>query len=902
MQLLKTSKLLFLFVFLGLSVVSQAQTAVSSYGQLAVQGNSVVDQNGNDVQLQGMSLFWSQWQPRFYNKNTIEWLRDDWCLNVIRAAMAVESDGYLTNPEEEEAKVRAVIEGAIDLGVYVIVDWHDHNAHNHQAQAVDFFSRIAQDYGQYPNVIYETFNEPLNISWDNTLKPYHEAVISAIRQHDSDNIIVCGTPNWSQDVDDASNNKLSGANIAYTLHYYAGTHGASLRSKANTARSNGACLFVTEYGNVNADGDGGVSTSSANTWYDWMEDNKISHCNWAVSDKVEGASILNSSASSDGNWSSGDITTAGNFVRDYLKSKCPTYSNNETPPSITEQPGSAGGIEGDNVTITVVASGTGLSYQWKKNGNNISGANSSTLTLSNIQSSDAGVYTVVVSNEFGSETSNNAELTVLVPGPYSGSPIPIPGKIEIEEYDVGGQGVTYNDLDVGNTGGDFRNDDVDIELSGDSDGSFNVGWIQAGEWLEYTVDVAASGVYDFEFRVASTGTMGGFHLDFGGNDVTGTVAVPSTGDWQDYETVTVSNVTLSAGQQKMRFEVETAGFNINHVTVTSQVIYDCAGVANGNAYYDECEECVGGNTGEIACVQDCNNEWGGTAEVDDCSVCAGGSTGIVAGESCVESTPYGGTPHEVPGTIEAEDFDLGGSGVAYSDESTANEGGEYRTDQVDVEQTDDLSGDYNIGYTDAGEWLKYTIDVAASGTYDFDFRVASNVGGGEFAIDLDGQSLISAISVGNTGGWQSWSTISEFGVYLEEGVHVISFNILTGGFNLNYVVTTATQYDCNNDPHGAATSDVCGVCSGGLTGVPPNSDPGSCVIATNGIEYENKKGLFPNPTTGFVYFNEEMEWNVMSIDGYLMKSGNGSRVDLSEYTNGVYFIRTNDAVYRIVKQ
>ena len=901
MQLLKTSRLLILTVFVGISVASQAQTAVSSYGQLAVQGSSVVDQNGSPVQLQGMSLFWSQWQPRFYNKNAIEWLRDDWCLNIIRAAMAVESGGYLTNPAAEEAKVRAVIEGAIDLGVYVIVDWHDHNAHNHQAEAVDFFSRIAQDYGQYPNVIYETYNEPLNISWDNTLKPYHEAVIAAIRQHDPDNIIVCGTPNWSQDVDDASNNKLSGSNIAYTLHYYAGSHGASLRSKANTAMNNGACLFVTEYGNVNADGNGGVSTSSANQWYDWMEQNKISHCNWAMSDKDEGASIVNSSASSNGNWSSGDVTTAGNFVRNYLNSKCPTYSSNNTPPSITQQPANAGGVEGDNVTFTVVASGPSLAYQWRKDGVNISGATTNTLTLGNIQSNDAAVYTVVVSNEFGSETSNGAELSVLVPGPYSGSPIPIPGKVEMEEYDVGGQGVTYNDLTTGNAGGDFRNDDVDVELSGDNDGSHNVGWMEAGEWMEYTVNVAASGTYEFEFRVASTGTAGSFHVEFNGTDVTGSVSVPNTGDWQVYETITVSNVTLSAGEQTMRFAVETAGFNINHVTVTSQVVYDCAGVAGGSAYYDECNQCVGGNTGETACIQDCNNEWGGTAEYDNCSVCAGGSTGIVAGESCVESTPYGGSPHPVPGFIEAEDYDLGGAGIAYSDESVSNDGGEYRADQVDIEQTTDASGDYNVGYTEAGEWLKYTIDVAASGTYDFDFRVASNIGGGEFTVDLDGQMLIQATTIANTGGWQSWTTISELDVNLTEGEHVLTINIVEGGFNLNYFVTTATYYDCNQDPHGAADSDVCGICSGGNTGVQPNSDPGSCVVATVGAKYEDQKGLFPNPTNGLVYFNEDSEWTLTSVDGQLLKSGNGTQIDLGEYMNGVYFVRTNESVYRIVK-
>src|SRR4028118_79713 len=107
---------------------------------------------------------------------------------------------------------------------------------------------MAQRYGNTPNVIYETWNEPLNYSWSGIIKPYHQAVIGSIRQHDPDNIIICGTRNWSQEVDEAAASPISGSNIAYTLHFYASTHGAGLRSKASTALSRGVALFATEYG------------------------------------------------------------------------------------------------------------------------------------------------------------------------------------------------------------------------------------------------------------------------------------------------------------------------------------------------------------------------------------------------------------------------------------------------------------------------------------------------------------------------------------------------------------------------------------------------------------------------------------------------------------------------------
>ncbi len=111
---------------------------------------------------------------------------------------------------------------------------------------------------------------------------------------------------WSQDVDVASNDPItSSTNIAYTLHFYTGTHFESLRNKARTALGNDVALMVTEWGSVNTDGNGGVNQSSTEAWMDFLEENDISHLNWSVNDKVEGASILNSGAP-DSNWSDSD--------------------------------------------------------------------------------------------------------------------------------------------------------------------------------------------------------------------------------------------------------------------------------------------------------------------------------------------------------------------------------------------------------------------------------------------------------------------------------------------------------------------------------------------------------------------------------------------------------------------
>src|SRR5690606_940136 len=106
-----------------------------------------------------------------------------------------------------------------------------------------------------------------------------------IRQHDKDNIIVVGTPNWSQRVDLAAMNPIDGDNIAYTLHFYAGTHGQELREKAEVAIEKGLALFVTEYGTTNADGDGPVHKEATAEWYEFMDHHKLSWCNWSIAAK-----------------------------------------------------------------------------------------------------------------------------------------------------------------------------------------------------------------------------------------------------------------------------------------------------------------------------------------------------------------------------------------------------------------------------------------------------------------------------------------------------------------------------------------------------------------------------------------------------------------------------------------
>ncbi|WP_349261230.1 glycoside hydrolase family 5 protein [Povalibacter sp.] len=249
-------------------------------------------------------------------------MQRDWNATVIRAAMGVEAPGgYVGDPGGNTAKVIAVADAAIANGMYVIVDWHSHLAHDHEAAAVRFFESMAQRYGATPNVIYEIYNEPLDdADWSSTINPYALRVIAAIRAIDPDNLIVVGTQTWSQDVDKAAADPIRDhINIAYALHFYAGSHGRSLRERAQRALDSGIALFVTEWGTVSARGDGRVATTETARWMEFLRLNRLSHC-WALNDKQEGASALLPGAPATGPWPESALTASGKQARQIIQS------------------------------------------------------------------------------------------------------------------------------------------------------------------------------------------------------------------------------------------------------------------------------------------------------------------------------------------------------------------------------------------------------------------------------------------------------------------------------------------------------------------------------------------------------------------------------------------------------
>lgn len=315
---------LILFIHAVGAGAAEGPDFVEQHGRLSVRGAELVDQYGRPVQLTGISSHGLQWYPEFVNEDAMRWLRDDWGINVFRAAMYTdpEANGYIANPAVKEKVVEAV-EAAIRLGIYVIIDWHilrDGDPNAYKWQAKEFFAEMAARYGEYPNIIYEIANEPNgDVHWRSHVKPYAMEVIPVIREYDPNNLILVGTPFWSQEIHYAADDPLPFSNVAYVLHFYAGSHGEELRARIDYARQQGVCVFISEWGVSKATGDDGVFPRQSDQWLDFLDARGISWVNWNLSAKKESSAALLPGASRWGGWGEDQLSESGRYVRERLR-------------------------------------------------------------------------------------------------------------------------------------------------------------------------------------------------------------------------------------------------------------------------------------------------------------------------------------------------------------------------------------------------------------------------------------------------------------------------------------------------------------------------------------------------------------------------------------------------------
>ena len=390
--------------------------------------------------------------------------------------------------------------------------------------------------------------------------------------------------------------------------------------------------------------------------------------------------------------------------------------------------------------------------------------------------------------------------------PYGGTAAAVPGTVYAANYDTGGQGVAYNVTSTNGSANSYRSNGVDLEATADTQnntgaGAYDLGWTTAGQWFKYTVNAATAGTYTLSFRVSSPyGITDALHIDnASGTNLSGSVAVPNTGGYQTWTTVTAS-VTLTAGTQTLTVDQDSNGWNLHYITFAS--------------------------TG-------------------------GGGTPPPTGEA-----PYGGTAAAVPGTVQAENYDTGGQGVAYNVTAVNGSANSYRSNGVDLEATTDTGGGYDLGWTAAGQWFKYTVNVATAGTYAVSLRLAAPTAVTN-ALQINnaaGTDLTGVVTAPATGGWQDWTTVTA-NITLPAGVQTLTVDQDSPGWNINYLTFASS---------GGSTPPPGGSFGGFPAGFWGNTS--SIPSASGAIEFD-----FINATNG-QYPDSEVYWSVNGVTESIAQS------------------------------
>ena len=297
--------------------VKEKNNFVSYNGNLKIKDNKLVNEQGEIIQLKGISSHGIQWFGNYITEDNIKELKK-WNVNVFRIAMYTKENGYIDNNSLKNDVIKYV-DLVIKNDMYVIIDWHilsDGDPLTYKDESIKFFDEMSKKYKNSPNVIYEICNEPNgNVNWDDNIKPYAEEVIDVIRKN-SDGIILVGTPTWSQEIDKPAQNPIKKENIMYTLHFYSGTHTSWLRDRAKEAMKK-IPIFVSEFGVSDASGNGGVFLEEADKWIKFLDENNISYVNWSLSDKNESSAMLKTG--SNGVINDNNLSESGKFVKQAIK-------------------------------------------------------------------------------------------------------------------------------------------------------------------------------------------------------------------------------------------------------------------------------------------------------------------------------------------------------------------------------------------------------------------------------------------------------------------------------------------------------------------------------------------------------------------------------------------------------
>lgn len=596
---------------------------------------------------------------------------------------------------------------------------------------------------------------------------------------------------------------------------------------------------------------------------------------------------------------------------DYIATAAPTIVNHPLSQTI---------MQTTPVTFTVSASGVGLGYQWQFNNVNIPGATTASYTIANVLPANAGNYRVIVTNTAGSATSNPATLTVT---PFNNTPTvtivsPLP-TLKWNADDIVAFEANASDVEDGNLPASAYSWSIDLfhedipgaghSHPGASPQGVKSGTFTAGNQGEKTPNIW----YRFTVKVTDS------------NGLTGSAFVDIKPNLVD---VTVTSTPALLGLE----------FNQKPVTApaTRKVVAN-ASVQTLNAPTPQ-------YVGNIRYDFDHWNHGGAANQTFKAPATGTATYTAVYTATTLVNAPYLGVIAQIPGVIEAENYDIGTG--AYFD---SNGGGDtaYRPgDGVGTEVCNE--GGFNISYVAKNEWLKYTAKVNTTANYTINFRVASPYANRKIRIEVDGVNVTGTINLPNTGGFQNWQTASIPNIPLTQGTRTITLFFEEGDININkmeFVLTGGTtapiadyevspQTGCLNAPvifesvsigtvdnylwnfgEGAQPATATGVgphtviygtegvknvsltVSNSVGSNTKNNSPFTVRNCNLGVEIPNEQSnkitVYPNPSTGIFHLSKELEWSVYSPLGTKIKQGKGNVISISEHPSGIYFAKIN---------
>ncbi len=402
--------------------------------------------------------------------------------------------------------------------------------------------------------------------------------------------------------------------------------------------------------------------------------------------------------------------------------------------------------------------------------------------------------------------------------PYHGSPSSIPGIIYLSDYDLGKNNFAYYDAVVAdynlstgnftawNSGWNYRNDGVDIQTNEDQMNSngYHIGYTEKNEWLKYTVNIAETSFYNFNFRYATEQSGCKVKLFMDDVDVSGSIAIGNTGGWSNFVNQFVENIYLEQGIHVLKVKVEgSSSFNMSSIEfMKSSVSLNDFKVLSASTADDEksiqitlnqlandvllskddFEVKVNNQVVSIESVLlDADSKRFVTLKLEDFlfhqnQIQVSYSGTIIQSSNNIDLPVFNNLNVEnnlltrafIPGKIEAENY-------------SSQEG-------LQTENTSDTGGGKNLGYTDVGDYAEYKIFVSKDGNYQLDIRSAAQNNSGSIDFEIVNENSVenlTSVSLPITGGWQSWFT-SSTSVVLNKGVYTLRMKIVKSGFNLNW--------------------------------------------------------------------------------------------------------------------